>query len=261
MIFELGVRRRFVARRKAHMRIGTLLRYGIWAGIVQTAYANRRYYHMTTTWLPHLATNSAALLLPDLYRLVAPAAAPRATSNTVTDTSPLHDEWNTMQSIFTQLVADNPSYVAYVAPLAAGYLLSHPQFNIYKGHMADLRLAGLGLDALPHSSTAFALTALTCDTAAAVRNDHAARGLLAGLFRWGAHHQTLFSGMVLILATAIWEFGEYRIYRHEMAQRGDMSKINMQWSVQDMLSDCASNTIGWAVALAWRTLKQHNQDE
>lgn len=231
------------------MRIGRLLRYAIWAGVVQTAHANRRHYHMTTTWLPHLATNTFALLLPDVYRLIAPFGQCRTQA---AEPAPLQNEWNTVQSIFTQLVEDNAGYVAYVAPLAAGYLLSHPQFNIYKGNMAELRLAGLGLDALPHSATAFALTALSCDTAAAVQHDDSARGKLATLLRWGAQHQILFSGAVLALATAIWEFGEHRIYRHEMAQRGDMSKINMQWSMADMLSDCASNTIGWAAALIWR---------
>ncbi len=237
------------------MRIGRLLRYAIWAGVVQTAHANRRHYHMTTTWLPHLATNTFALLLPDVYRLV---VASSHRSEQAAEPTLLQNEWNTVQSIFRQLVEDNPSYVAYVAPLAAGYLLSHPQFNIYKGDMAEMRVAGLGLDALPHSATAFALTALTCDTVAAVQNDDSTRGMLATLFRWGARHQTLFWGMVLALATVIWEFGEYRIYRHEMAQRGDMRKINMQWSVQDMLSDCASNTIGWAVALTWRSVKHHD---
>ena len=233
------------------MRIGRLLRYVIWAGVVQTAHANRRHYHMTTTWLPHLATNTFALLLPDVYRLIAPRSQRR---KQVAEPGPLQHEWNTVQSIFTQLVDDNAAYVAYVAPLAAGYLLSHPQFNIYKGDMAELRLAGLGLDALPHSATAFALTALSCDTAAAVQHDGSTRGKLATLLRWGAQHQALFSGAVLALATAIWEFGEYRIYRHEIGLRGDMSKINMQWSVTDMLSDCASNAIGWALALAWRMM-------
>lgn len=236
------------------MHPGTLLRYGIWAGVVHTADANRRHYHMTTTWLPHLITNTITLLLPEMCRLVGPPCSQPAAPHAGTRRAALHDEWNTVQAIFTQLVIDNPAYGAYVAPLAAGYLLSHPQFNIYKGAMAELRLAGLGLDALPHSATAFALTALTCDTAAAMQNDPGARGRLAALLRWGAQHQTLFSGLVLALATVIWEIGEYRIYRHEMALRGDRSKINMQWSIRDMLADCASNSMGWALALAWRSM-------
>lgn len=234
------------------MHVATLLRYGLWVAIVGTADANRRHYHLTTTWLPHLLTNSLSLLLPDLYRLVAvrphPPHCPRPTTQ-------LRAERQTIQTVFAQLVHDNPAYVAYVAPLAAGYLLSHPQFNIYKGELGELRFAGFGLDAIPHSTTALALTMLSCDAALVAANNPHAAGLIAQILRWGAQHQVAFSALVLALATVIWEVGEYRIYRHEMAQRGDMRLINMQWSVDDMLTDCASNGLGWILALAWRKLQ------
>jgi len=53
------------------MRRSDLARYALWCGIVVTAEGNRRAYHLRTTWLPHLATNTLSLLLPDLYRFVA----------------------------------------------------------------------------------------------------------------------------------------------------------------------------------------------
>jgi hypothetical protein len=52
------------------MRASDLARYGLWCGIVVTAEGNRREYHMATTWLPHLATNTLSLLLPDIYRML-----------------------------------------------------------------------------------------------------------------------------------------------------------------------------------------------
>src|SRR5438477_964341 len=54
------------------MRLPDLSRYVLWCGIAVTAMGNRRLYGMTTTWLPHFATNTVSLLLPDLLRLVAP---------------------------------------------------------------------------------------------------------------------------------------------------------------------------------------------
>src|SRR5258708_30542007 len=58
---------------------------------------------------------------------------------------------------------DNPAYVSYVMPLALGYILSHPRFNIYKGSLAEIRVAGLGPGALPHAATRFALNPMVSD--------------------------------------------------------------------------------------------------
>jgi hypothetical protein len=220
------------------MHTADLLRYGLWCGVAATAAGNRRAYRLTTAWLPHLLANTVSLLLPDLLRLgrLRRRQAARPSLRLARDT-------------LVAMVLDNPGYVRYVAPLAAGYLLSGPWLNIYKGEWAELRLAGLGPDSLPHAATAFALTALVCDTLGAARQAEPAPGALGDLVEWGQRHPALLSALVLALATALWEASEYRIYQSELAQRDDPQQINMQWSRSDMLRDCIANAIGWALAL------------
>jgi hypothetical protein len=229
------------------MDIPDLIRYGTWGGIVATAEANRRHYRMTTTWLPHLVANTVALLLPDLHRLLArPGAASRGRGSIDSPAGLARLGADTLAAV----VRDNPAYVAYVLPLAAGYLLSNPHFTIYKGRAAELRLGGFGLDALPHAATAFALTALVGDTL------RAAAGLCdggrAGLLLAARRHEAAVTALALALATLLWEVGEYRIHQHELARRGSPEAINMQWSPEDTLYDCLSNLLGWAAATLWR---------
>lgn len=226
------------------MRLPDLLRYGTWGGVVVVAEANRRHYRMATTWLPHLTTNTLALLLPDLHRLLWPQPS---------TTMPEHQPGaagllRLAEATLSTLVRNNPHYVAYVLPLAAGYLLSSPFFNIYKGALGELRLAGFGLDALPHAATGFALATLVADgvqTAARLDEQQA-------LVQWCARNEVAVSALALVLATAFWELGEYRIHRHELSLRGSTEAINMQWSLEDTLYDCLSNTLGWAAAMLWR---------
>ena len=231
------------------MQLASLLRYGIWCGVLATAEGNRREYHMTTTWLPHLTTNTISLLLPDIYRLVArpkPASA---------DSGSLPGELgHVIGATLTAMLCDNPAYVLYVAPLALGYLLSSPWLNIYKGALAERRLAGFGLDALPHAMTAFALTALTVDTAGVFGEQSSSTAGLADLGDLTDRHKTLISAIVLVAATIVWELGEHRIYQYELARRGSREEINMQWSVSDTAYDCAANVIGWLLATGWRRL-------
>ena len=238
------------------MRLPDIIRYGIWAGIVATANANRRHYGMTTTWLPHLLANTCTLLLPDIYGRLAPRERECAVDmlRTAPRTQPARGtEWRVIHDTLHAIVCDNPGYVVYMAPLAAGYLLSHPQFNIYKGTLAEKRLAGFGLDALPHAATAFALVAFVGDGVHEAVRHAAHESRLARPLRWGDAHQALLSAAVLTLATIIWEFGEYKIHLSELAQRSDTSEINMQWSPQDTVYDCVANVIGWGLAVAWRT--------
>jgi hypothetical protein len=223
------------------VRPATIIRYGLWAAIVATANANRRFYGMKTTWLPHLLANSLTLLLPELSDLLAPRD------------QELAGGWRALHTTLAAIVRDNPSYVAYVAPLAAGYLLSHPQFNIYKGALGELRLAGFGLDALPHIATAFALTALVGDSVHEAARNLSPASRLGALLGWSDQHQARLSAAVLAVATIGWELGEYLMHRSELAQRGDPARINMQWSVNDMVHDCAANFIGWGLATAWRS--------
>jgi len=227
------------------MELPDLVRYGTWGGVVATAAANRRHYRLTTTWLPHLATNSLALLLPDIYRALSSvldrSGAPRRVRGLA----------RMVVATLDELVRDNPAYVAYVLPLAAGYLLSGPRFTIYKGELAELRLAGFGLDAIPHAATAFALSALVGDlvrTAARVAGpEH------APLLARAARAEHALTAAALALATLLWEVGEYRIHHYELRQRGSADAINMQWSPEDTLYDCFANAIGWAAATLWRT--------
>jgi hypothetical protein len=225
------------------MRLSTTVRYCLWCGIVATAEANRRHYRMTTTWLPHLLTNTLALLLPDLYRALR-LPSQDATALPHSGMRPI------VEATIARVVCHNPYYVAYVAPLAAGYLLSNPRFNIYKGELAEKQLAGFGLDALPHGATALALTLLTADTLRAASSLAEPQTKLANLLKWSTQHLALASGAVLALATSVWELGEYRIHRYELHLRGEASQINMQWSPRDTLYDCLSNAIGWALGLA-----------
>ncbi|MEP6988211.1 MAG: hypothetical protein ABI970_21585 [Chloroflexota bacterium] len=217
------------------MKPPDFLRYGIWGVLAATADANRREYHMTTTWLPHLVVNSVALLLPDVLRLLIPAH--RKPDNLV-------------EGVMDEMVRDNPKYVTYVFPLAAGYILSHPKFNIFKGDMADIRFAGLGLDAIPHGATGFALSALVEDTLeTAAQLESADSSPLASLIHTLNKRPALVSFGVLSALTFFWEYGEYRVHVHELElQKGDISKINMMWSADDTARDVIANFLGWIIA-------------
>ncbi len=222
-------------------KIPDLLRYGIWAAVAATANANRREYHMQTTWLPHFSVNTLTLLLPDVMRVLIPKG---------------REPDDLVGQVMVTMARDNDNYVVYVAPLAAGYLLSHPKFNIFKGEMAEIRLGGMGLDAIPHSAAGFALTAMVCDTLESACQVKSARGPLARLARLCNRNPALTSLGVLAVVTFLWEFAEYRVHHHEMAQQGDISKINMMWSADDTLRDVIANLLGWAGALVVRRLSK-----
>jgi hypothetical protein len=222
------------------MRLADLSRYGLWCGVAVTAAGNRRLYAMTTTWLPHFAVNTVSLLLPDLLRLVTPGRR-------LPGESTCQGVRELFRDVMLEMVCDNPRYVLYVTPLAVGYLLSAPWLNIYKGELAELRVAGFGLDALPHAATAYAMTAFVSDTLRVIA-DLSSEEQLGGLPRWLEQRRNSISAAALVLATLIWELGEYQIHRHELAQRGDVESINMQWSLDDTFTDCLTNTLGWLLA-------------
>jgi hypothetical protein len=205
---------------------------------------------MTTTWLPHLAANTLSLLLPEIYQLlrhqmeVPDQAAPQP---------PARELLSLCAGTLAAVLRRRREYALYVAPLALGYVLSNPWMNIYKGELAELKLAGFGLDALPHAATAFALTGLVRDAAQAAGEQAADLPALAGWGRALVRHQVGLSALALALATLVWELGEHRIYRHELALRGSPERTNMQWSVSDTAYDCAANVIGWLIATAVRS--------
>jgi hypothetical protein len=234
------------------MRTPDIIRYGLWCGVAVTAAGNRREYRMMTTWLPHLAMNTISLLLPDACQLLLASGRPRLSAYRA-ERSPRPRGRDVLSATFAAIVRDNPGYVLYVAPLAASYLLSAPWLNIYKGALAEKRLAGFGLDALPHALTALALTALVRDTAGQFAELAARAGALEQVAYWAARHRTSLSALVLALATLLWEYGEYKIHFHELSRRGAAEQINMQWSVADTVSDCLANVIGWLLATAWRS--------
>lgn len=225
-----------------------LWRYVLWFAVAETALENRREYRMATTWLPHLLTNTASLFLPDLFRLLTPSERALDTANGE-DPS----DFEVVEQTIVAVVRDNPNYAGYVTPLALGYILSHPRFNIYKGEMAEIRVAGLGLDALPHSATAYGLVALSADTIETAARVVPKKNVFSPLIQWAARNPGLVTGLVLGTATLFWEYSEYRVHQHELKERGgDVTKINMQWSMEDTIRDCVANALGWAAAMLFR---------
>ena len=224
-----------------------LLRYALWLGVANTANANRKFYGLPTTWVFHLALNSFILFLPELYRGTAAILRLDARAHTKRDVV------STAHSMMQDAVVNNPNYALYVSPVALAYMVSHPEFNIYKGKLAELRVFGFGLDALPHSATAFAFTNLVMDALRAF-HDHAPSDA-----RWyplaarADEHSNLLAGTLLASASAVYEFGEYAIHNEELREtHGDASKINLVWSAQDTLFDLMSNTLGWMAAALLR---------
>jgi hypothetical protein len=209
--------------------------------MAQTAYANRQYYRMFTTWLPHFLTNTIALLLPDILRRVFPAR---------------HKPSNIVEDVLITMVRDDPDYVTYIAPLTVGYIVSHPRFNIYKGNLAQIRFAGFGLDAIPHGATAYALSSLIVSALDRVGDRNRYSGLLASLTRWISQKPELTTFTILALLTAFWEAGEYQMHQYEMSIHGDAEAINMQWSIDDTARDAAINLLGCLAALRLHQQKQ-----
>jgi len=154
-------------------------------------------------------------------------------------------------------VVDNPRYALYIAPVPLAYTVSHPNFNIYKGNLAKIRLFGFGLDAIPHSTTAFGFTNLVIEALAAFYA-HTPRAAAWRPVAAQAHrHSALVAGALLAGASSLYETGEYEIHEEELRETGgDESRINMEWSVQDTVFDLMSNTLGWAAALLLKKRKR-----
>ena len=227
-----------------------LLRYALWLGVVNTANANRKFFGLPTTWVFHLTLNSFILFLPEIVRgtnrLLQLDARSRQKRGFVT----------TLQGTIQDAVVDNPNYAFYVAPVALAYMVSHPHFNIYKGSLADIRLFGFGLDAIPHSTTAFAFSLLVMDTLDAFARNTPRDASWRPLAESVDKHSEALAGALLIGASALYEGGEYAIHNEELRETGgDESKINLVWSAQDTIFDLMSNTLGWLVAALLRTSK------
>jgi hypothetical protein len=228
-----------------------LLRYALWLGVVGTANANRKFYGLPTTWVVHLTLDSFILFLPELYRGAANVL--RLDQRAHAHPGFISAAHDTMQDA----VVDNPNYALYVAPVALAYIVSQPQFNIYKGNLAKLRLFGFGLDAIPHSTTAFAFTNLMMDALAAFRKHAPVNAKWYPLAEYADQHSAFLAGALLASASVLYESGEYAIHEEELRETdGDVNKINLVWSVQDTLFDLMSNAMGWLAATLWRTRRR-----
>lgn len=230
------------------LKSADLLRYALWLGVANTANANRKHYGLPTTWVIHLTLNTFILFLPELYRGAATVLRLDARAKQKRDViSAAHE-------MMQETVVDNPQYAQYVAPVPLAYIVSHPKFNIYKGNLAKLRLYGFGLDAIPHSATAFAFTNLVIEALVAFRRHTPLNAKWYPLAARSERHSALVAGALVASASAVYESGEYAIHAEELRETdGDESKINLVWSAQDTLFDLMANALGWLAAIALRT--------
>jgi hypothetical protein len=218
-------------------------RAALWLVAVEAARANRQEFpKLPTAWVPHSIGNTMALWLPELLD---------ALDHTVdlkrrTQGSPTAK--GLYQSI-RDICVDNPGWGLYVAPLALGYSLSHPKFNIYKGEMGEFRLFGFGLDSIPHSGMAFTLTLLIQHGVAALERNLPEASPLHGAAHALAAQPALTSAVVLAVMSGGWEAGEMWAREEELRRMdGDESAVNMEWSMEDMVTDLLSNALGWLAA-------------
>lgn len=228
-----------------------LLRYALWLGVLNTANANRKFFGLPTTWVFHITLNSFTLFLPELLQLT------NAVFKLDARAKRKRDLLATAHATLQDAVVKNPNYALYVAPVALAYMVSHPKFNIYKGDFAKLRVLGFGLDAIPHSTTAFAFTNLMMDTLAAFQRNTPVDASWRALAEHADEHSGNLAGALLIGASAVYEAGEYAIHQEEMRETGgDESKINLVWSAQDTLFDVLANALGWVAGVILRKGKR-----
>ena len=224
------------------MRSSDILRYGLWAAVLGTALRNRKEYGVPTAWLTHLAGNTATLLLPDLIRLfhkLPTTALPHALQPFV--------------RTLDHRVRTDPKYAGYVAPLALGFIASHPDYSIYHGRWAERTLFGFGLDSLPHAAAAYALARLTSETVATLQQELPSSHLCAAPVDWATRHVDALGTLAVATVTLLWEIGEYRAHIAELEATGRApEEINMQWSWPDTVTDSIANLLGLLTAVAVR---------
>jgi hypothetical protein len=229
------------------MKSTDLLRYVLWLGVVNTANANRKFFGLPTTWVIHSSVDTFILFLPEILQGTNQLFGLDKRANQKQDLI------TTVHRTLQESVVNNPNYALYVAPVALAYIVSHPQFNIYKGDFAKIRLLGFGLDAIPHSLTAFTFTHLIVDTLASFRRHTPSYASWRTIAEMADDHSTAVAGGLLVGASALYETGEYAIHVEELRETGgDESKINLVWSATDTLFDIMSNTLGWLAAAVLR---------
>lgn len=225
------------------MQPGWKQRAIIWLALAESVRANRAQYpDLPTAWVPHGVGNSFALWLPEL---LAPLARALRLRGWASPDSTLGALERTARAVCIEQAA----WGSYVAPAALGYVVSHPRFNIYRGRLGELAVGGFGLDAIPHGTTAFSLSCLLQDSLVTLAEALPPDAPLGLLVRPLARVPALFSGLVLVGLTVIWESGEYLTQQEELRRTGgDRSAINMQWDLRDTWHDLLSNAAGWLVA-------------
>jgi hypothetical protein len=228
------------------MRPSDLLRYSLWIAVVGTAMRNRKEYSVLTAWLTHLVANTVTLLLPDFIRLLRrqPLMEPSAAIRPFLFTLDHH-------------IRQDPKYAGYVAPLALGFIASHPDYSIYHGRWAERTVLGFGVDSLPHAAAAYALARLLSETLMTLHNELPPAHALAQPAEWAVRHVDVLAAAAVVAVTLIWEVGEYLAHEAELERTGrDPGKINMQWSWPDTVTDSLSNLIGLLAAIAVRRSAQ-----
>ncbi len=227
------------------MRPGWKTRALTWLFLAESVRANRETFPtLPTAWLPHGLGNSLLLWMPELLGALDDGLGLEARCQRSATARGIR---GTLRAI----CVDNADWGSYVAPSALGYAVSHPRFNIYKGKLAELNLLGFGLDAIPHSVTAYAVARLLQDGILTLAEQMPHDAPLAPLVRALAAKPAVLSGVLLALLSGGWELGEYMMQQDELRRAGgDPEAINMQWDLQDTLFDLFANTLGW-LAAAW----------
>ncbi len=228
------------------MRVADGVRYGLWFAVAGTAMRNRREYGVPTAWLTHLLGNTVTLLLPEWLKLVphVPALSTSAFARPILRT-------------VEHRVCDDPNYAWYAAPLALGFIASHPNYSIYHGAWAERTVLGFGVDSVPHATAAYGLARLVGETLVTLDGEMPAEHELAPLVRWCASYPDALSVAAVGLVTLLWEVSEYQAHHAEMQATGRPAhEVNMQWSWPDAITDSISNLAGLIAAIAVRRTKQ-----
>ncbi|MDQ5853730.1 MAG: hypothetical protein M3380_17015 [Chloroflexota bacterium] len=230
------------------MRSADPLRYILWCGVAATAARNRKEYGVPTAWLTHLLGNTVTLFLPDLLRI----ARARSPGKPPTD--------STVRALLRTLdrrVRQDPNYAAYVAPLAIGFIASHPDYSIYHGRWAERTILGFGADSVPHAAAAYALARLVSETVRTLHEELPTTAPLVRQVAWAAQYVDELAAAAVTVVTIIWEVSEYLAHIAELEATGrDASEINMQWSLPDAITDSFSNLLGLLAAIAVRRSKE-----
>ncbi len=221
------------------IRPADLLRYGLWVAVLGTAVRNRKEYGVPTAWLTHLAGNTVTLLLPDALGMLP--------EGLVTDTKGLP---GALLRTLRSRTWEDPSYAAYAAPLALGFIASHPDYSIYHGRWAELNVFGFGLDSLPHASAAYGLARLLTEAVLTLEDELPRGHVLYHPIRRLGRQVDVLAAVAVLIVTITWEWSEYLAHKAELKATGRApDEINMQWSLPDALTDTISNALGLGAAI------------